>query len=216
MRERSAKSLLARLPAAIATKLQVRPQWMGAENNVSQIMILGSGASDSVCTSLVIKLNCVAMPPQTAVRTGLNAYILRCGCMCADGSLFTSSARTICFGASDFFLDGADRKFKVPITLLAVTHVELHYFGNKELEAVLAEFPLEAPAIQRRMRWARVFARVMWKAKQITSERRGTAGTITIAAAAAATAAKIVTNDDGTPNPGPQDDENGAGRVSEI
>jgi hypothetical protein len=184
MRERSTKKLLAGLPAAIATKLQMRPQWMGADGTPSQVMILGAAASDSMCTSLVMNLSCLSMPPQTVVRTGLKAYVLRCGCLCADGTLVTSSAKRICFGADDFFFEGADEKFKLRVTLLAVTHVELHYFGKKELDNLLIEFPLEAMMVQRRMRWARVFARVMWKARTIAGERGCSTGPFTAAGVA--------------------------------
>jgi hypothetical protein len=169
MRERSYKATLGTLPPVLVTKMQARPKFLTSPCQVTFMAC----ASDSFCAALIIKLKCISLPPQAIVTTGETCYILKAGCLCADGDLVTSTARVICWGGNDFFLKGADRQFVCTVTLHAVTYVELHCFGQVELDILLTQFPLEAPKIRRKMLWATVFARIQTVAKAEISRRGG-------------------------------------------
>ena len=162
MREKSYKATLADLPPVLAQKVLQPPRWL---QRPCQITFM-TAASDSFCAALIVKLKCLSMPPQACIATGKRCYVLRTGCLCADGDLVTSTAKLICWGGNDFFLKGADREFVVPVTLLAVTYVELHHFGQDELDELLEFFQTEAAAINRRINWAVVFARMRFLAKK--------------------------------------------------
>ena len=97
------KAKLSGLPPTMATQLMLtRPRWL---QDCRQNMLLAR-ASDGICAALAIHLECVCMPPQGVAATGNRAYILKRGCLCANGYLVTLGARVVSWGGNDFFFQG--------------------------------------------------------------------------------------------------------------